>query len=198
MILLLCLPLCACNGSATSAEERFAHATAELNRYQNTSLCYNADGDPLFGNNAARYLYEQFLALKDYKTAASYLDGFSILPDALTKILKTETDAFGNQNETTYRSYEYGKSKNNPEDTAFLKFLGVWSTAGFEFVYEYDGGFLSQTDETVEKNDSTIEKRSVYTNDAQGRVLSIAVTENSSSYTLTYQYETLYLYTQTT
>jgi hypothetical protein len=55
------------------------------------------------------YLYAEFSALGDYKDSKEYLSHFIVLPDMLTSIVLTKTNANGKTTETEIGSYTYAK-----------------------------------------------------------------------------------------
>jgi hypothetical protein len=150
LVAVMCLSFVACGESGGSTNDtnnrldeatlqvKYYHAVNELSRYMNVEVAWNDSNEILMGNEAALYLYNEFKALGNYKDSADYFNRFLVLDNALTKITKKVTDAFGNTKESDYRNYRYNSYGECLSLSELFALIGLnLSSAYSSYTYEY-------------------------------------------------------------
>lgn len=119
------------------------------------------------------YLYAEFSALGDYKDSKEYLSHFIVLPDMLTSIVLTKTNANGKTTETEIGSYTYAKDGTllyaSGEDLDVLSEFIKSEEMEYEFNYNISGEkiLISQKNDTT----STFIPASNYTLSENGKLI---------------------------
>ena len=122
---ILCFSLMACEGTGESSASSTTNSTVgeqeesplekqyqEIKEYLNDlSVVYDYESEQgLTGQDALHFAYTWFNEHSDYKDCADYLVNFTVVDDALTKITKQATDAFGQVQESVYTTYIYDEN----------------------------------------------------------------------------------------
>lgn len=193
LIAVMCLSMVACDGENTenngntnndtnnqldeaTLQAKYDHAINELSRYLSVNVAWNDSGEALFNNEAAHYLYNEFKALGNYKDSADYFDRFLVLDNALTKIKKKETDAFGNTKESDYKNYEYNSYGECTAQSELFELIGLNLIDGWSYyTYEY-------------ANDGKIAFINVYLDGSQ--IFKIALTYDTNANIIEAYYQT--------
>jgi len=142
---------------------------------------------------AAKYLYDEFEALGDYKDCKEILTGFTVLPNMLTSITAKQTNPLGYEIETVYASYMYdenGNLKNNegPFDLRILGFDDYSSVYANDYLNcEFDdAGKLVLANLIVrEKTIAVITPEY----DEKGNIVKVTTLGKKKTYTQAYEYD---------
>lgn len=161
---ILCFSLMACDGTGESTANSTTNSTVgeqeeslietqylEIKEYlNNLSVVYDYESEQgLTGQDALHFAYTWFNEHSDYKDCADYLVNFTVVDDALTKITKQATDAFGQVEESIYTTYSYDENGkcfqlSDLYDTfEFINVIGVSEGVIKDCQYNHSGKMVS-------------------------------------------------------
>lgn len=181
-------------------------------RYANDYSVYTLETDEyLDAEDRLPYIYEKLTALDGYKQTQEFLDRFTIVPSKLTDVTQYNTDKLNNVSESWLNRYGYDETGAmiwaRGEDV--VEMYGVYDTYDTQyFTYDEKGNIADvqiKWSDTIEALGTPIfdtmgklvgmqvqeqsdEYTSVFTFDAEGRVIELYVPEPASSYDITFAY----------
>jgi len=181
-------------------------------RYANDYGVYTLETDEyLDDEEKLPYIYEKLVALGDYKQAQEFVDRFTIVPSMLTEVTQYNTDKLNNVSDSWLSRYGYDENGTmiwaRGEDV--VEMYGVYDTYDTQyFTYDEKGNIADvqiKWSDTIEALGTPIfdtmgklvgmqvqeqsdEYTSVFTFDAEGRVIELYIPEPASSYDITFAY----------
>lgn len=138
-------------------------------------------------------IYNLLKELGNYKDSEFYLSRFTVIPDALSYISKSQTNAFDETNESIYKKYSYNKNGvcfDLPELNNKLRLLGiVYANEQTSLVYD-DSGVLIEVSLYADNNPSTTMCKAQIEYDSKGNIQKTNfLTAGGNAWSNTYTYK---------
>ena len=158
-------------------------------RYANGYSVYTLETDEyLDEEEKLPYIYEKLVALGDYKQTQEFLDRFTIVPSKLTDVTQYNTDKLNNVSSSWLNRYGYDETgaMTWARGDDIVEMYGVYDTYDTQYFTYDDNGNL--VDVQIKWYD-TIEAIGTPICDGEGKMVGMQVQEQSDEYTSVFTYD---------